>query len=147
MNDDRDAQQELQPRGDLVFPEGLLQEERAAALLLLGNHTAQAQALLDELGARMQAGSVHTGPIAYLRGLVRRAEVGTFVPELGQRVAAARQRLRDEVAQRRQQAEEAQRQAAERATPEYRAREALRRARLREMLEAMRSGQKPHKES
>jgi hypothetical protein len=78
--------------GDLILPESLLPEERAAALLLLKPCAQQAQALLDELSARMQARAVHTSPLAYLRGLVRRALAGEFVPELGQRVAAARRR-------------------------------------------------------
>jgi hypothetical protein len=74
--------------GDLILPESLLPEERAAALLLLKPCAQQAQALLDELSARMQANAVHTSPLAYLRGLVRRSMAGEFVPELGQRVAA-----------------------------------------------------------
>jgi len=95
----------------------------------------------------MQAKSVRTSPIAYLRGLVRRADAGEFVPELGLRVAAARQRHHGESILRRQRAAEAQRMAAEQATPEYQLKAAKRRAEIREMLEAMRAGQKWRKPS
>jgi len=128
--------------GELIFPETFLPEERAAAILLVRHCAGQAQALLDELSARMQAKSVHTSPIAYLRGLIRRAEAGEFVPELGLRVAAARQRHHEESILRQQRAAEAQRLAAEQATPEHRRMAAKRRAEIREMLEAMRAGQK-----
>ena len=133
--------------GELIFPETLLPEERAAAILLFRHCADQAQALLDELSARMQAKSVRTSPIADLRGLVRRAEAGVFVPELGLRVAAARQRHHGESILRRQRAAEAQRMAAEQATPEHQLRAAKRRADIREMLEAMRAGQKWRKPS
>lgn len=128
--------------GELIFPEALLPEERAAAGLLVRPCTDQAQALLDELSARMQAKSVRTSPIAYLRGLVRRAEAGAFVPELGIRVAAARQRQHGELILRQQRAAEAQRMAVAQATPEHQLKAAKRRAEIREMLEAMRAGQK-----
>jgi hypothetical protein len=95
--------------GDLILPESLLPEERAAALLLLKPCAQQAQALLDELSARMQANAVHTSPLAYLRGLVRRAQAGEFVPELGQRVAAARRRHEEELILRQQREAEQQR--------------------------------------
>ena len=136
------------PRGgELIFPEALLPEERAAAHHLVRHCTDQAQALLDELSARMQAKSVRTSPIAYLRGLVRRADAGAFVPELGIRVAAARQRHHEELILRQQRAAEAQRMAAEEATPEHQLKAAKRRAEIREMLEAMRAGQKWRKPS
>jgi hypothetical protein len=95
--------------GDLILPESLLPEERAAALLLLKPCAQQAQALLDELSARMQANAVHTSPLAYLRGLVRRALAGEFVPELGQRVAAARRKHEEELILRQQREAEQQR--------------------------------------
>src|SRR5690606_30511793 len=74
--------------GDLIFPEQMLPDERQAARVLLrpcGNH---AQALLDELAGRLQMGGVRSSPVAYLRGLIARAGAGSFVPELGLRVAA-----------------------------------------------------------
>ena len=126
-----------QSGGDLIFPETLLPEERASALLLVQRCAAQAQALLDELSARMQAKAVHTSPIAYLRGLVKRAIAGEFVPELGQRVAAARRRRQEELILRQQREAEDQRLAAERATPEYQAKVAARREEIRRMLDVM----------
>jgi hypothetical protein len=99
--------------------------------------------LLDELSARMQAKAIHTGPIAYLRGLVRRASSGDFVPELGQRVAAARRRREEEMIQRQQREAEERRLAAERATPEYQARVAARREEIRRLLDGMRPKRSP----
>ena len=133
--------------GDLILPESLLPEERAAALLLLKPCAQQAQALLDELSARMQARAVHTSPLAYLRGLVRRAQAGEFVPELGQRVAAARRRHEEELILRQQREAEQQRLAAECATPERQARLASRRAEMRQIADAMQAGRPPEKRS
>ena len=131
--------------GDLIFPETLLPEERAAALLLVQRCADQAQALLDELSARLQAKAVHTNAIAYLRGLVRRAVAGEFVPELGLRIAVARRRHQEELILRQQREAEERRLAAERATPEYQAKVAARRAEIREMLDAMKAGRQPGK--
>lgn len=133
--------------GDLIFPESLLPEERVAALLLVQRCADQAQALLDELGARLQAKAVHTSPIAYLRGLVRRAIAGQFVPELGLRIAAARRRHHEELILRQQREAEERRLAAERATPEYQAKVAARRAEIRQMLDAMHAGRQRGKPS
>ncbi len=131
--------------GDLIFPENLLPDERASALVLIRRCPEQAQALLDELSARMQAKAVHTSPIAYLRGLVNRAVAGEFVPELGQRVAAARRRRQEELLERQQREAEEQRLAAERATPEYLARTVERREEIRRMLDVLRPGRSPGK--
>ena len=133
--------------GDLILPESLLPEERAAALLLVQRCAQQAQALLDELSARMQANAVHTSPVAYLRGLVRRSLAGEFVPELGQRVAAARRRQAEELSLRQQRKTEEQRLAAECATPEHQARLASRRAEMRHIADAMQAGRPPEKRS
>ena len=133
--------------GDLILPESLLPEERAAALLLVQRCAQQAQALLDELSARMQANAVHTSPVAYLRGLVRRSLAGEFVPELGQRVAAARRRQAEELSLRQQRETEEQRLAAECATPEHQARLASRRAEMRHIADAMQAGRPPEKRS
>jgi hypothetical protein len=133
--------------GDLIFPETLLPEERAAALLLVQRCADQAQALLDELSARLQAKAVHTSPIAYLRGLVRRAVAGEFVPELGLRIAIARRRHQEELILRQQREAEERRLAAERATPEYQAKVAARRAEIREMLNSMQPGRQREKHS
>ncbi len=131
--------------GDLIFPESLLPDERASALVLIRRCPEQAQALLDELSARMQAKAVRTSPIAYLRGLVMRAIAGEFVPELGQRVAATRRRRQEERLERQQREAEEQRLAAERATPEYQARAAVRREEIRRMLDVLRPGRPPGK--
>lgn len=93
----------------------------------------------------MQAKDVHTSPIAYLRGLVRRANAGEFVPELGQRVAAARLRRQEELILRQQRDVEEQRLAEERATPEFQAKVAARREEIRRMLDVLKSGRQPGK--
>jgi hypothetical protein len=123
----------------------LLPEERQAALVLVQRCAPHAQALLDELAARMQANAVHTSPIAYLRGLVSRALAGEFVPELGPRVAAVRRRHEEEQALRRQREAEAQRLAAECATPDHQAKLATRRAELRQIVDALQTAGPPEK--
>jgi hypothetical protein len=136
-----------QGSGDLIFPDTLLPEERASARILLHRCADQAQALLDELSARIQAKAVHTSPIAYLRGLVRRAIAGEFVPELGQRVAAARRRRQEELILRQQREAEEQRFAAERTTPEYQAKITARREEIRRVLDAMQAERQRGKRS
>ena len=106
-----------------------------------------AQALLDELGARMQANAVHTSPIAYLRGLVRRALAGEFVPELGQRVAAVRRLRQEEQALRQQREAEEQRLAVECATPEHQSKLATRRAEMRQIADALQVARPAEKRS
>lgn len=128
----------MQGGGDLFFPDALIPEERASARRVLEQCLGQAQALLDELSARMQAKAIHTAPIAYLRGLVKRAATGEFIPELGPRVAAARRKRQAELIERRQRDEEERRLAAERATPEFQAKAAERREKIRQMLNATR---------
>ena len=137
-NEERDAPAR---GGDLVFPEELLPEERAAARLLVEGWGEEAQTLLDELSGRLQSKSVRVSPLAYLRGLVTRARAGTFVPELAPRVAAARRRHADERRLREQRDVEEVRLAAERATPEYHARVAARRDEIRRLLDAAKGGQ------
>ena len=124
---------------DFVFPEGLGPEEQSAASALVLRCPTLAQELLDELTARMRSNAVRTSPIAYLRGMVKRAEVGAFVPELGLPIAVARRKHQQELILR-QQREAEQRLAAERATPEYHAKVAARRAEIRKMLDAMQAG-------
>ena len=124
--------------GELVFPDALIPDERASARRMLEQCPFQAQALLDELSARMQAKAIHTGPIAYLRGLIKRAVAGEFVPELGPRVAAARRKRQAELIERQQREAEERRLAAERATPEYQAKAAERREKIRQMLNTTR---------
>ena len=125
--------------GDLIVPECLLPEERDVALALVQGCGDQAQALLDEVSARLQANAVHTSPIAYLRALIRRADAGAFVPEAGLRIAAARRRQHEHTILREQRAAEADRLAAEAATPEHQEKVLARKANLRQMLDAMRA--------
>jgi hypothetical protein len=65
--------------------------QKSAALRMLAPLNSNAQALLDELAGRE---SIHPikNPLAYLRGLVRRAEAGNFTSEAGIAVAEARRR-------------------------------------------------------
>lgn len=125
----------------------MLPDERQAARLLLRHCGDQAQCLLDELAGRLQMRAVRGSPVAYLRGLVARAAAGSFVPELGPRVAAERvRRQKDAVLHREREAEE-QRLAAERATPEYQAKALAQRQKVRQMLDElkvrMNTGQQP----
>jgi hypothetical protein len=82
-------------RNPLEYPNGFSdQERRLAQALLAAFPTALAQQLLDELAGRMAGDSIRSAPLAYLRGLARRAKVGDFTPELALRVAGARERRR-----------------------------------------------------
>jgi hypothetical protein len=138
---------DAQGGGDLILPETLLPEERQAALVLVRRCAPNAQALLDELSARIQANAVHTSPVAYLRGLVRRALAGEFVPELGPRVAAVRRLRQEEQALRRQREAEEQRLAAEIATPEHQSKLATRRFELRQIAGALQAARPAEKRS
>jgi hypothetical protein len=121
--------------GELIFPREMLAEEREAARLLLRPCSDQAQSLLDELAGRLQARGVRSSPVAYLRGLIARAAVGRFVPELGLRVAAER-RARDQAAAlRREREEESRLRAAERASPDHPAEARARREQVSRRLD------------
>lgn len=137
----------LSSGGDLIFPERLLPEERAAAIALLKRCPDQAQMLLDELSGRLQKNTIHTSPIAYLRGLVQRAQSGQFVPELAAGIAAARRKKIDEAMARAQRDVDAQRLAAEQDTLEFQAKVAERQIRVRRMIEDLRSRQHTRKKS
>jgi hypothetical protein len=77
----------------LIFPKQLTAREVSLAQKKLGPFApALAQELLDELSARLNACTVRSSPLAYLRSLTERAEAGTFSPEAGVRVALGRQR-------------------------------------------------------
>ena len=84
-----------QTNAALVLPAGLTSDESTAILRLVEPWPAQAQALLDELDARLRAGAVRTNPVAYLHGMVKRAAEGRFVPEAGRAASADRRRRRD----------------------------------------------------
>jgi hypothetical protein len=120
--------------GELIFPEQMLPDERQAARLLLRRCGDQAQCLLDELAGRLQVRGVRLSPVAYLRGLIARAAAGSFVPELGPRVAAEREQRQKDAIRRREHEAEEQRLAAERATPEYQAKALAQRQKVRQMI-------------
>jgi len=84
-----------QTNAALVLPAGLTSDESTAILRLVAPWPAQAQALLDELDARLRAGAVRTNPVAYLHGMVKRAAEGRFVPEAGLAASADRRRRRE----------------------------------------------------
>lgn len=78
---------------DLIYPRQLsVREVVLASQRLNGLSSELAQEVLDEVAARMNAGSVRGSPLAYLRSLVNRAREGTFTPEAGVRVAQNRER-------------------------------------------------------
>ncbi len=79
--------------GDLIYPKQLSSREVALARRGLAALTpGLAQELLDELAGRLNAKAVRGAPLSYLRALIARAEAGTFTPEVGVRVAQARER-------------------------------------------------------
>lgn len=123
--------------GDLIFPDQMLVQECAAARMLLGSCSEQAQALLDELAGRLQANGVRGSPVAYLRGLIARAQAGTFIPEIGIAVAAERRNLQLAAEQRIARELEEGRQEAQRATPEYQARVRAQRQKLSQLRDDM----------
>jgi hypothetical protein len=125
--------------GELIFPEQMLPDERQAARLLLRSCGDQAQCLLDELAGRLQVRGVRLSPVAYLRGLIARAAAGSFVPELGPRVAAEREQRQKEALRRREREAEEQRLAAERATPEYQAKALAQRQKVRQMIDELKA--------
>ena len=79
----------------LEYPKGLSPSERADAQSRLARFPPElAQQLLDELAARLKAGTIRISAIVYLAGLIRRANAGEFVPEAGLNVADAREKRR-----------------------------------------------------
>lgn len=85
---------------ELIYPNQLVPQEKAAAIHLVGKHSPEiAQALLDELAARLNAQKIRGSPLSYLRALAERAEAGTFIPEAGIRVGLAREREKELAAQ------------------------------------------------
>jgi hypothetical protein len=133
------APDKLAGGGELIFPEQMLPDERQAARLLLRRCGDQAQCLLDELAGRLQVRGVRLSPVAYLRGLIARAAAGSFVPELGPRVAAEREQRQKDALRRREREAEEQRLAAERATPEYQAKALAQRQKVRQMIDELKA--------
>ena len=82
---------------------------------------------------------VRLSPVAYLRGLIARAAAGSFVPELGPRVAAEREQRQKDAIRRREREAEEQRLAAERATPEYQAKALAQRQKVRQMIDELKA--------
>ena len=77
---------------DYIFPKQLTSQERELAKSQLDTINAVlAQAVLDELAARLNANKVTGAPLSYLRSLVNRTKTGQFTPEAGIRIAAARE--------------------------------------------------------
>ena len=100
-----------------------------------------AQAMLDELAGRMNINGIRLSPIGYLRALLKQAQAGEFIPEVGVRVAAARLRHQEEAALRVKQEAERARLDAERESPDYQAKVEKRQAEVRAMLDAMKKRQ------
>jgi hypothetical protein len=101
--------------GELIFPRCLSEGQKSAALKMLSPLNGHAQALLDELAGR-EAIQPIKNPLAYLRGLVRRAEAGDFNPEAGVAVAEARRR-HEAMQQARKENEDAHLAQLQRSTP------------------------------
>ena len=120
--------------GELIFPERMQPEEREAARRLLCQSAEQAQVLLDELAGRLQANGVRSSPVAYLRGLINRAAVGSFVPELAPRIASERRQRQNAAEQRREREAEERRLQAERATPDHQAKALAQREEISRLL-------------
>jgi hypothetical protein len=79
----------------LEYPKGLSPSERADAQRRLARLPPElAQQLLDELAARLKAGTIRISPLVYLAGLIKRANAGRFVPEAALQVADAREKRR-----------------------------------------------------
>ncbi len=74
----------------LIFPKNLTQKEQLYAEKLLSNCDGHAQEILDALDAAIQAGQIKKSPLAFLGGLIRRQEIGTFDPTPGMHIATAR---------------------------------------------------------
>ena len=104
--DPADAESGSGAHSKLEYPNGLAPSERADAQRRLARLPPElAQQLLDELAARLKAGTIRISPLVYLAGLIRRANAGTFVPEAGLHVADVREkRCRNEAYLKRLQA-------------------------------------------
>ncbi len=80
---------------DYIFPKQLKEEERKFAKPQLDSiDPILAQAVLDELAARLNANKVTGAPLSYLRSLITRANAGQFMPEAGIRIASAREQAK-----------------------------------------------------
>lgn len=117
----------------LVFPRSFTPDQQTAAKRMLAPLNGHAQDLLDEVAGREAIHPIKN-PLAYLRGLVRRAHEGDFNPEAGVAVAEARRRA--EAMQRaRKETEDAHLAELKRSTPPG--------GSLKAALEAFKRGQPP----
>ena len=81
--------------GKYIFPKQLKQQECELAKAQLDTiDPALAQAVLDELAARLNANKVTGAPLSYLRSLINRAKSGQFTPEAGVRIASSREQAK-----------------------------------------------------
>jgi hypothetical protein len=97
INESKPLQPDIESLGssgcNLVFPKQLTQKEiEIASQKLAALPISQAQELLDELAGRLSTNSIRSNPLSYLRSLIVCAETGTFTPEVGVRVALAREK-------------------------------------------------------
>ena len=79
--------------GELIYPKCFTTTQtEQARRRLIALPTELAQQLLDELAARLESGAVRSSPLAYLRGMVKRASNGEFTPEAGLGLSETRAR-------------------------------------------------------
>lgn len=82
---------------EYAFPAQLsLKECEIAETLLSTTDVSTAQAILDELAARLIQNKIHSAPLSYLRSLIKSAETGRFIPEAGIAIALKREKLLNE---------------------------------------------------
>jgi hypothetical protein len=136
--DRKTAREEGGRREDLIFPPGLDPEQRSAARRMLSACAEVAQAMLDELAARLKAREIRRSPIGYLRALVQRYLNGLFTPDLGTQQSRARQRRADEESARKTTLDTIEMRRRESGTPEHAARVAKHRAALGQLMEQIR---------
>ena len=80
---------------DYIFPKQLKPQECELAKSQLDSlDGVLAQAVLDELAARLNANKVTGAPLSYIRSLITRAKAGQFTPEAGIRIAVAREQAK-----------------------------------------------------
>ena len=95
LPEDKEVATEPSGSTDYIFPKQLTSQERDIAKLQLDViDSVLAQAVLDELAARLNANKVTGAPLSYLRSLITRTKTGQFTPEAGIRVAAAREQAK-----------------------------------------------------
>ncbi|PPD45433.1 MAG: hypothetical protein CTY12_07325 [Methylotenera sp.] len=92
---DNDAATVPSGSANYIFPKQLTSQECEIAKSQLDViDSALAQAVLDELAARLNANKVTGAPLSYLRSLITRTKNGQFMPEAGIRVASAREQAK-----------------------------------------------------